>query len=73
VVAYRDAFIEDEKTLCIIMEFADDGDLYQKILKHQKAKTHFEEGEVWRVFIHMVRGLRRLHQLKILHRDLKVI
>ena len=27
----------------IIMEFADDGDLYQKIVERKKKKEHFEE------------------------------
>jgi len=31
----------------------------------------FEEETIWRYFIHMVRGLKALHQLKIFHRDMK--
>lgn len=26
---------------------------------------------MWRIFIHMTRGLKALHQLKIFHRDMK--
>jgi len=34
IVAYKEAFFEDAtSSLCLVMEFADDGDLYQKILK----------------------------------------
>ena len=36
VVGYKEAFIDDDKYLCIIMEYADDGDLYNKIVEHQK-------------------------------------
>ena len=71
VVGYKEAFIEDEKFLCIIMDYADDGDVYQKIVDHQKNKTNFEEEMVWSIFIHMTRGLKALHQLKIFHRDMK--
>jgi len=34
IVAYKEAFFEDQSSsLCLVMEFADDGDLYEKILK----------------------------------------
>lgn len=54
------------------MEFADDGDLYQKIVDHKKKKDLFEESEIWSVLIQTVMGLKILHNLNILHRDLKV-
>ena len=38
-------------THSIIMEFADNGDLFQKIVEHQKSNTFFDEDDVWRVFI----------------------
>jgi NIMA (never in mitosis gene a)-related kinase 1/4/5 len=53
------------------MEYASDGDVYQKIIGHQKAHTYFEEEDVWRIFIQMTRGLKALHKLRILHRDMK--
>lgn len=56
----------------IIMEYADNGDLYQKIVEHQKKGSSFAEAEVWSIFVQITRGLRALHELKVLHRDLKV-
>lgn len=54
------------------MEFADDGDLLQKIEKQEKLGSHFDENEfVWPVFISIVQALKVLHQMKIFHRDLK--
>lgn len=53
------------------MEYADGGDLYQKILGHQKNKTKFPEKQIWNIFIHICKGLKALHDMKILHRDLK--
>lgn len=54
------------------MEYAGGGDLNSKIEKHKKAYTQFSEKEIWNIFIQTVRGLKALHDIKILHRDIKV-
>ena len=72
VISYKEAFIEEsDKSLCIVMEYADRGDLYQKIVQFKKSGCLIEETDVWRIFIQMTRGLKALHDLQILHRDLK--
>ena len=72
VISYKEAFIEEsDKSLCIVTEYADRGDLYQKIVQFKRTGCLIEETDVWRIFIQMTRGLKALHDLQILHRDLK--
>ena len=72
VISYKEAFFDEkDSTLGIIMEYADNGDLFQLITKQRIKKTFIEENEIWRIFIQMVKGLKSLHDLKILHRDIK--
>ena len=72
VISYKESFFDEkDNTLCMVMEYADGGDLYQKIKENRKSQTLFEESDIWRIFIQLVKGLKALHELNILHRDLK--
>jgi len=72
IIGYKEAFFEDNSmTLCIVMEYAAGGDIYNKITTHKKNRTYFKEDEIWTYAIQMIMGLKALHDMKILHRDLK--
>ena len=36
------------------MDYADNGDLYQKIVEHQKKGQLFSEIEIWNIFIQVL-------------------
>jgi NIMA (never in mitosis gene a)-related kinase 1/4/5 len=37
IIAYKEAFFDEPSSaLCIVMEYADGGDLYRKIVEHKK-------------------------------------
>lgn len=72
IIGYKEAFFDEQtKTLNIVMEYADDGDLNSKITKGRNAKYFFPENLIWSYAIQMVRGLKALHDCSIMHRDLK--
>eukprot|EP01017_Pseudomicrothorax_dubius_P009992 TRINITY_DN13510_c0_g1_i2.p1 TRINITY_DN13510_c0_g1~~TRINITY_DN13510_c0_g1_i2.p1 ORF type:complete len:528 (-),score=81.00 TRINITY_DN13510_c0_g1_i2:124-1707(-) len=74
VVEYKGAFHDDmTRSLCIVMEIVDGGDLLQMIRNQsRRSGTHsFDEELIWSYAIQMIKGLRILHRMKILHRDLK--
>lgn len=53
------------------MEYADGGDLAQRISEHLRKGTNFEKDEIINIISKMILGLKALHDSKICHRDLK--
>ena len=53
---------------CIVMEYVAGGSLYHWIYKR---KFQFDNGTILALLLGMTRGLKYLHDLKVLHRDLK--
>ena len=72
IIGYKEAFFDsDTQTLNIIMEYAEDGDLESKIKLHIKSKTHLSENQLSTYLIQIIEGLKALHDIKTMHRDLK--
>ena len=72
IVNYKEAFLEGkDSSLCLVMEYADKGDLSKRIEEQKKRNKYFNERDIWRIFIQLVKGLKSLHDLNILHRDIK--
>lgn len=79
MVSYKEAFY-DEKTenLCIVMEYADGGDLQViifftqgRIKKAISTRTKIPEPEIWKTAYNVLEGLNKLHEANIIHRDIK--
>ena len=70
-----DLIILERNLLClygsVVMECADSGDLLKMISDRKKRKVHFRESQVWRLLIETVYGLRAMHELHVMHRDIK--
>jgi len=72
IIGYNDAFYDEKSsTLNIVMEYADDGDISNKINYNLKNKLIFDENTIWNWLIQLLEGLEYLNSKKIMHRDLK--
>ena len=72
IIGYKEAFYDKTSgKLNIVLEFADDGDLLQKIKYNKEHQLFFHEDTIWEIIIQMLLGVSYLHSSKIIHRDLK--
>lgn len=73
IIGYKEAFVDkDSSSLCIVMEYAEGGDLSQVIEAARKSKKSIPETTIWSYCLQMIAGINFLHDSKIVHRDLKV-
>ena len=59
--------LEDSKTFYIIMEYCQNGELFNRIVQ----KQHLNENEAAFFYYQIINGLEYIHQKNIVHRDLK--
>jgi len=51
IAGYKEAFFEEStSSLCIVMEYADGGDLLSKINQLKKVGNFMKEEDVWSIF-----------------------
>eukprot|EP01016_Furgasonia_blochmanni_P023107 TRINITY_DN25027_c0_g1_i1.p1 TRINITY_DN25027_c0_g1~~TRINITY_DN25027_c0_g1_i1.p1 ORF type:complete len:382 (-),score=71.27 TRINITY_DN25027_c0_g1_i1:59-1204(-) len=69
IVSFREVYKTKKGRLCIVMDYADGGDLSSRI---QQARGHyFPEKQILDWFTQICLALKHVHDRKILHRDLK--
>lgn len=68
IIRFRDIYMDKKAKLCIVMDYADAGDLANKI---EKANDYFAEQEVLDMFTQICLAIKHIHDRKIVHRDLK--
>lgn len=72
IVKYFCSFM-DGKSLCIVMEYINGGDLHKLILLHQEKKSFLPEPEIWRMASELSTAIQYLHNKNIIHRDIKTM
>jgi serine/threonine protein kinase len=71
LIQYITSFYDKKKRLCIIMEYADNGDLYSIVKNHRQTKKHINEDLIWKFVLQIFQGIKYIHSKKIIHRDIK--
>lgn len=61
----------DGPNACVVMEFCEGGDLDTLIKKRKQEKRRFIEKEILKILLDVMKGLKVMHKLKIIHRDIK--
>merc|ERR1719247_1647328 len=69
IIRFQEVFMTKRKKLCIVMDFADGGDLHQW-MKSRKGELVPEE-TLFDFFVQISEALHHVHSQKVLHRDLK--
>lgn len=67
VIRFVDHFLSD-KSVCIVMEYCDGGDLE----KYLEKKKRLAEDEATNFLKQLINGFKGLHEVKAMHRDFKV-
>jgi NIMA (never in mitosis gene a)-related kinase len=69
IIRFHEVYRTKNGKLCIVMDYADGGDLQEKI-KSQRGRL-FSEREVLDLFVQLCLALKHVHDRKVLHRDIK--
>ena len=72
IVSYKEAFYDKRtKSLNLVIEYVDGGDLSMKIKAAKQKNVFFKEIIIWEIFIQILEGINYLHKKFIIHKDLK--
>ena len=72
IIQYKESFFDKiTNSLCLVMEYAECGDLEKKITLRQKKNFYFNEYQILNIIIQIIKGLKCLHDYNIMHRDIK--
>jgi NIMA (never in mitosis gene a)-related kinase len=70
IIRFNEVYKTKKGKLCIVMEYADGGDLAQKI-SEKRGKEFLKENYILDIFVQICLGVKHIHDRKVLHRDLK--
>lgn len=70
IVTYHESFL-DKDVLCIVTDYADSGDLLQRVKEARARQEPIPEKQIWEWTVQLLHSLQFLHNRSVIHRDLK--
>lgn len=70
IIKYYDSYV-DNKSICIISEYAENGDLENFIKNKYRLNIKISNDLICKIFLQVCLGINYLHNNKIIHRDIK--
>ncbi len=71
IIALHDAFQESPERLCLVMEYADGGDLARRLTQARELRMRLGLDEAVHVFLQVALALQHCHRHAVFHRDVK--
>lgn len=71
IIGFKEVYKTRGGKICIVMDYADGGDLSQRINKARTTKSYIPEDTVLNWFTQMCLGMKHIHDRKVIHRDIK--
>lgn len=69
IVRFQEVFMTRKGRLCIVMDYADGGDVHMEIKRREGVLI--EESKIMEWFVQTCFAMKHVHERKVLHRDLK--
>jgi len=71
IIQFRDLYMNKKQRLCIVMDYAEAGDLAGVLDKYVKKNSYLSEEQILDWFAQICLAIKHIHDRKIVHRDLK--
>lgn len=71
IIGFKEVYKTRGGKVCIVMDYADGGDLAKAITKAKTSRTSISESQALDWFTQICLGMKHIHDRKIIHRDLK--
>lgn len=69
IISFKEVFITRKGRLCIVMAYADGGDVHKALKRREGALL--PEAQILEWFVQTGFAMKHVHEMKVLHRDLK--